>query len=478
MKKGIQTSLFKVGVISALAAGILTGCGSREERVDYAIDGITEKEQPQREGGKSGLLQFEEEEMWKETCTLKVGESESEWGVSPIFEDIQVNANISVPQTQQVAVIEVEEPVFDAAYEKTLAENIFDSKEIYYGDIAHLPRKDLEKLQPDQLTQEQKEILNHIDIANAGDIYTLADEYKVDEYIGSYAGILYHLSFAELAGERCRQKQIIMTPQNLEEICPEKYRKQEDLACTPWMFGDWAENECRLSEDDAKKEARLFIENLGLDYSVISCTRPLIWGDSSEIYDLTGVGESDTWGVNGYVFSFDLGIDDISFVDFGTEDDYGHYWYYGSEWSWLNIDTEGNTQYSLNARLDIYITDQGIVRMVINNPMEITGVSEGVELLPLDTIKRMTKEIMEKQWKSLRFDYDTKYFDEMELIYFRVQDKDNLRKYSYVPTWRLSSVTRDTAAHKITIRNPVFINAIDGSAVDYFNEIYDMQPIE
>lgn len=39
-------------------------------------------------------------------------------------------------------------------------------------------------------------------------------------------------------------------------------------------------------------------------------------------------------------------------------------------------------------------------------------------------------------------------------------------------------VTRDTTTHKISIRNPIFINAIDGSLIDYFNELYHMPPIE
>lgn len=58
--------------------------------------------------------------------------------------------------------------------------------------------------------------------------------------------------------------------------------------CSPWMMGDWVENECRMSEEDAKREASLFAEKLGLDYPVASFIRPLLWGNPPEVISLTG----------------------------------------------------------------------------------------------------------------------------------------------------------------------------------------------
>ncbi len=478
MKRQMWAGMFGMGMSVALTAGLAAGCG-QEKKVDYTIEGISEEAQSQGKGGKSSLEQFEGEEIWKETWSSQIEEGvEMDGEIYQMVTDIQVDARVTVPQTKQMAVIEVKEPEFDENYKRNVAESLFESGEIFYGDIAHLPGKDLKKLQPDKITPEQKEILAHIDPETAGDTYKIVEAYTVNEYIGRYNGRLYNLSFAELQGEKCRLKQILLFPKDLKEVCPEKYKDQKELACTPWMLGDYAENECRLSEEDAQKEARLFVENLGLDYPVVSHIRPLVWGDPLELASLTIENKSDSWGLNGYVFSFDLGVDDISFVDFGAEEDYKHPWYYGAEWSWLNIDIEEKTQYSLNARLEVYVTDQGVIGMTANNPMEITGVSEGVELLPLDTIKRILKEALEKSWKSFRFDFTTKFFDGMELIYFRVQDKENPGKYSYVPVWRLSNVIRDPATHQITIRNPVFINAIDGSVVDFYEEIYHIPPVE
>lgn len=474
----MKTSLFKIGIMAVFASGILSGC-SQEKTVDYTIEGMPVEGQRQNSGGKRGVFQFGEDEVWKDTWTLEIGEGMALGReIIPLVTDVHVDAQIRVPQTRQMSVIEVTEPEFNEEYKEALVKNIFDSGEIYYGDIAHLPRRDLEALHPDQIRQEQREILSHIDIESAGDTYTLAEEYNVNEYIGRYDGRLYNLSLEELSGEKCRLKQIVFTPQSLQEVCPEKYKDWENLACTSWVLGDHVENECRLSEEDARKEALLFIKNLGLDYPVFSYSRPLVWGNPEEILSLTSITESESWSVNGYVFSFDLGVDDISFVDFGTEDDYKHPWYYGSEWAWLNVNIKEATQYSLNTRLEIYITDQGIVRMVANNPMEIIGVSEGVELLPLDTIKGILKEELEKNWKFFRIDFTEISFDGMELIYFRVQDKENPGKYSYVPVWRLCNVIRDPIAHQIIVRNPVLINAIDGTVIDFYNEVYHVPPVE
>ncbi len=252
------------------------------------------------------------------------------------------------------------------------------------------------------------------------DTYTHVEEYDANDYIGSRAGRLYRLSFTEEEGERCLLRQITLTPQNLQEVCPEKYKTLDDPVCSPRILGDNAENECGISEEEALEEAIRFQQSLGLEYSVVSQVCPLVWSDAGSLMSFTDGGNSDKWGVNGYAFSFDLGMEGSSFVDFGSETDYMHNLYFGCGTERLNLDIKEKTQCSLNARLNLYVTDQGVIHMTANNP----------------------------------------------------------QKYSYVPAWRLALVAKDTAAHQISIRNPIFINAIDGSLIDYYCELYNMPPMD
>lgn len=411
MKSMFTKRICSTVILAILGAGLLTGC-SREKTEDYSTEGTAQEEQPQN-SNSSGLAQFEGEEIWEDAVDV---ETEDGYLI-----DVHIDAKVSVPQSKEMSVIAVEAPAFDAGFKETLAKNIFDS-------------------------------------------------YDADDYIGSRAGRLYRLSFTEEEGERCLLRQITLTPQNLQEVCPEKYKTLDDPVCSPRILGDNVENECEMSEEEALEEAIRFIQSLGLEYSVVSHVCPLVWSDAG--------GNSDEWSVNGYVFSFDLGVDGISFVDFGSETDYMHNLYLGYGTERLNLDIKEKTQCSLNARLDLYVTDQGVIYMTANNPQKITDVVEGVELLSLDTVKGILKNELETNWKSLRFSSHSKFFTAMELIYFRIQDKENPQKYSYVPAWRLALVAKDTAAHQISIRNPIFINAIDGSMIDYYCELYNMPPIE
>lgn len=475
-----QTHFFLLGLTIVLAAGFLSGCG-REKNVDYDIPGIVEEEKSGTESARSSLAQFSEGERWRENWTSNTIE-DAGWDGHLYMRttEVHVDAPISVPSVNYMSVIEVEEPEFNEDYQRELAGEIFDSADIYYGDLTHLPRRELETLQTELLSLEQKEILEQMDMTQAKDTWCPVEAYDTDTYVGSYGGHLYQLSFTETGqpGDRSRTKQILFEPRNLQEVCPEVYQELDDLTCMAYNLGNLTENECLLSKEDAEKEARLFVDALGLDYSVVSRIDPLVWGDPERLAFLTGLEEQEDWGVNGYVVILDLGLDGISFVNFGMEENYSHYFYYGTEWKWLNIEFPDNPAYSLNARLTLFITDQGIIRMEACSPMVITGVSEGVGLLPVATVKDLIKESLNKNWKQFRMDFNEKFFDELGLIYFRVRDQENPNQYSYVPVWRLATVTRDFFTGQFSVRDPILINAIDGSIVDFYAELYDMQPAE
>lgn len=487
MRKRKHTYLVRVSLFWALSMANLSGC-NEEKKVDYTIKETIEgqAESESLEVGKTDLNQFAGEADWKESLMVKIGETEWEGQLVDSMMEIKIEAPIIVPQVEEMSVIEVEEMEFDAEWRGTIAENIFEEGQIFYWDVSHLPKKDLRERQKllardeemllsadsylfygegDEILTRYANLQDTVDnIEAAPDTYTPVEKYTVNEYIGTYEGRMYYLTFAEIAGNRWddyrRMRQIVFMVRDLNEVCPEKFQEQESLVCSPWMRGDWIDNQCKISEEEALEKAEKFAEQLGLDYSVYSYSRPLLWGRPGDA--VTEENADGDWGIDGYVFYFDLGVDDLSFVEYGAEEDY---WCFGQN-------TDKNALYSMKSQLEIYVTDLGVIRMVANNPMEITGVSEGVELLPLDIVKNIMQGTMNEEWDvlSLTDNYGV-IADNMELIYFRVSDKENSGKYSYVPAWRLANVTRDRALHRTTIRIPVVINAIDGSFINIHEEM-------
>ncbi len=478
----VKIRICQTAFVAALAAGLLAGCGE-EKTIDYSIEG-TAKEEQQQEGGSSRLEQFADAGVWKEEWHLKYKNADGQMEDAGL--QIRVDAPVTVPKTAQMSVVEAQEPEFDAAYKEKIASRLFESGEIYYADYSHLPKKDLEEilagnmawdtvynmavlnspLSVEQLNAESRELQAALDnIENAGDSYVAVEDYMGNQYIGLYEGRLYNLSFAEAEGfnDFCRRKRITWAVRNLREVCPEKMKEQEQLTVTPWTRGSWVENQCQISEEEARKEAEQFVDRLGLDYSVYSDTTPLMWGEPLNRAEVAGGTQSDDLYVDGYVFAFDLGVDGISFVGYGMEEDY-------KDFS-SNRDKADEKQYSMDSRLQVYVTDKGVIKVEADNPIEITGVKESVGLLSLDAVKGIMKEKTAEQDDSIHlFPLDQSGFNEMELIYFRVRDRENPGKYSYVPTWRLAVVTRDGLMNRLGIRNPVLVNAIDGSLIDFYDE--------
>ena len=482
-KKGKNT--LRMAFLLSLCMGILSGCG-KEKTVDYTIEGIAETVQPPLEAAKSGIDQFAGEEVWVETWdNVKIGETEWDGVMLDTIAGYDVDAKIILPQAKQMSVIEVKEPEFDAEFRRTMAENIFGTDGIYYGDVAHMTKRDLQEIQnyiakgstvsmtplrygfSVNVNKEKYEnlydALEHIE--DAPETYTQVAEYNTDEYLGTYEGQMYRLIFGvwppDSSNEYRSCKKITLMVKNLYEVCPEDVKEVKNLVCSAWTMGDWVENECALSEEEALKEAEAFVEKLGLDYTVHSYTYPLLWGTPPQY--VTEDSVADGWCVNGYVFYFDLGVDGISFVNYGTEEEYYSF----------GENADKNAKYSMVARLQIYVTDKGVIKMVADNPVEIINISEDVKLLPLDTVKSIMKESASTHWDALSFWGNGGYgncFDEMELLYFRISDKENPGRYSYVPAWRLGAVTRYPMSGKIRIDIPILINAIDGSFINFGDE--------
>ena len=321
-----------------------------------------------------------------------------------------------------------------------------------------------------------------METARDTDDYIPVDGYTVNEYIGTLRGSAYELSFTERTNERDadafihhRTKEIAFVPKDVHEICPKELSASEYLHCFPGTRSV-SGNQCELTEEQAKEEAWNFIDKLGLEYPVFAYSRPLLWsGNFGNDVPTTWTGYYGDMVVNGYVFFYDFGIDDVSVVGYGIEKGYSNLY--------LKKKDSEPMRYSLEARIQIYVTDEGVIQMNAYNPLETTGVSANVGLLPLDTIYEIMEEQLTDHLAKLRFAY-TNFneeipLDKMELIYFRVRDEANPGYYSYVPTWRLGELAGTVETQREQeeepfypmVKNTVLINAIDGSPIDLFDEV-------
>lgn len=459
-----------LGLTLGLGMNSLMGCGGKT--VDYDVEGVTESEQEGSSGGKRDLEQFASAPAWQDEWTAVNTKGNTV--------TLSIDAQISVPQAERMSVVEVEEPAFNAAYKESVAKRIFGSEEVYYNDLEHLPKKELEKLRMrclewmDERAGDAEALETELSdydelLETAKDAYTLVDAYDVDEYLLEHDGISYELAFEEMedavtVGDvTLKRKGVHLYPKDISEVCPEEWKGKNMAYHNLPDMGTAVENQCKFSEEEAQKLARRFVDKLDMGYSVLGYSKPLFWVEvkvSDEIPD---------YFPNGYIFCYDAGIDGVSFTAFGSQDQYMNY---GNKKG-----AEGE-RYLLDSTLVVYVTDKGVIRMDVMNPVEITGVSGGTGLLPFDEVKGIVKKQINEHFGTFCFDYtadDRKVtFNNMELIYFRIRDRENPGHYSYVPTWRLSEVTEweyDLRPLSFFIRNPVLINAIDGSVIDFYDEV-------
>lgn len=413
MKKQIGNPLVCAGFAAALAIAMLMGCAG-EKKVDYHIDGVEKEPQTDGDSPKGTIAQFAEETAWNEIWNIEEGVEETV--------HVTVDAQVLVPDVKEMYVVEVTVPKFDVAFKERAVKIIFGGEDVSCDD-------------------------------------------ETDEYTGKMDGITYTLRFDEHFGEEgyyTDSQWFSLQAKNFEEICPEEYEGYVHHMEHPYMFNDVymeaAENECKLSLQEAEKIARNFLEEFGLEYPVLAYTKPLIWGD--ETLDSRTCNK---WPANGYVFTYNYGVENVSFTDLG--------------YSYVNLVMEEGKipRYSMYASATVYVTDKGVIFMVADNPVETVSISDSVELLPLDTIKEIMKEEMTNRYGDFRFIFkwaaNELEFTHMELIYFRVNDKENPERYSYVPAWRLSEQIGQYGQWNSEIRNPVIINAIDGSVISIFDEI-------
>lgn len=256
--------------------------------------------------------------------------------------------------------------------------------------------------------------------------------YDIETVFGMRNGIVYRVDFTD---NEEGTDTISMVPDNWSDVFPEGLEVTEGypaFLCELEPVDTGEENQCRYTVDEAKKLAAAFMEAAG--YTSLDCMEEysLDWEGSYN----TETEEYDRFQY-GYEFHFFPEFEGVCYTEFGC--------------------------YPTQAVLRVF--DEGVVSMVIRNPMNVIRVTEGVALLPLETVQSIIINELLQNVDQFQFtpQNHAKYliFDEMALIYLRVEDENEEAHFSYIPAWRLcrSNEYNDYDSE------PVFINAMDGTVI-------------
>lgn len=377
-------------------------------------------------------------------------------------------------------------------YKKNFLSIVFGGGEIYYHDDAHRTKAEWEDQIADleariainkdtiQGQQLESDVISEADAflasledelqecrsyqQSAPEDYVPADSFDdCNEFIGYRDEIPFTVDF-EMNDDKTISS-IRMKCMDGRLCVPESLRGYDGVEIFDLQRPvDADANQCSMSMEEAKQLADQFIDDIGRSGQVCWRTEDAWWSAYTEHNE-----ESVSWieyvedVVCGYRFVYGTGVDGKAFAEYGGMTVFDNC-RTAIEDTWGEAEEVSGGFYDSKDRISLVVTDAGVVDVAMDYPVDVTNVTGQVELLPLDSVKGIMKnEVMEHA-----DDYDftqSKYYNTMELMYFRLKNDGKQGSYSYVPAWCLSAKIGETRQHA------VLVNAIDGSVIYIEDEL-------
>lgn len=445
MRKHTRILAAAMTIIEAIVIISLTGCAGK--KVDYGNESESKETK-----NMSALADIKADSGWKENFTIQTGNGEK---------TVYVNANIVVPDFDNMSVVEVENVKIDADYKKRFLDLYFGGNEYYYHDPDHYTVDELNKVIEDwQKTQDEthmewleQRLAEYRDkLETAKTTYTVAKDLESCEVFAGYKGDV----FCEVEFEAHKVHAYALSQSGTDYGPPSLRNEDYDTITQTFQDEDLKDkadetsNEGSKSAASTKKEAGDFLSKLGMQNQVErgECECSWIGFNNSE------EGNDYQTAVWGYIYSYATGIDGITFKD-GLDRDT-----YFSVYETNDSDTDDVT---LPDSTLLTVTDDGIIDVQLEYPVNVTQIYKDVELISLKNIEQIIKaEITENPDK-----YDTaSSFNKLQLSYLKIRSDSEQGKYSYVPAWVLSRMVDYSSE-----RNAIFVNAIDGTIIDLENSL-------
>ena len=445
MRKHTRILAAAMTIVEAIVIISLTGCSGK--KVDYGNESESKETK-----NMSALADIKADSDWKENFTIQTGNGEK---------TVYINANIVVPDFDNMSVVEVENVKIDADYKKRFLDLYFGGNEYYYHDPDHYTVDELNEVIEDwQKTQDdthsewlEQQLAEYRDkLETAKTTYTVAKDLENCEVFAGYKGDV----FCEVEFEAHKVHAYAWYQSGTDYGPPSLRNEDYDTITQTFQDDDLKDKADETSNEgskfaaSAKKEAGNFLSKLGMQDLVERGECECGWigfNNSEEGNDY----QTATWG---YIYSYATGIDGITFKD-GLDRDT-----YLSVYETNDSDTDDVT---LPDSTLLTVTDDGIIDVQLEYPVNVTQIYKDVELISLKNIEQIIKaEITENPDK-----YDTtSSFNKLQLGYLKIRSDSEPGKYSYVPAWALSRMVDYSSE-----RNAIFVNAIDGTIIDLENSL-------
>lgn len=408
---------------------------------------------------------------------------------SGVSVNIDVNAYTTIPDLGRMSVVEVERYEFSEKNKKEIIEGLFGGEVCYYEmgkrpefivnkllQDARERQKDVEDVwksdQEREMTQDEyefekddyerelkdvkaeiKKYEKYLKKAPKDFVKIKEDDYKGNQYLGERDGIQYEFSYETGHDEYGESATINMEPYDANDVTPDSLQGNAYayLGAETTGIEHQSENQCKISKEDAEEAAKDFVQKAGFPDLIKTEEGVLMWVGTKEN------GDSVEPTMDGWHFAYSPGVEGAAFTDSGFES------------SGVSVDGKDSTfgKYSMNCSVHVYVTDKGVIEAKWNNPIQIISSVPGVKLLPFAAIKDIVRNQMTEyaEYFIKNKDKKTIRFDRMELVYCRVSDPDDEKKFTYVPTWRL----RNNSGVENTI---FFVNAMDGSLIKEWDVVW------
>ena len=409
-KKWVLLGMVLLGICCLLACSGKSGRGGTED---------TRK----KKESSADVSQFSEINgtTWQDSWVEKTA--------SGVSVNVEVNAYTTIPDLKRMSVVEVEKYKLNKKNKKELLEGIFGKEIWYYEDDQKKAPKDFVKLEE--------------------------NDYKGTQYLGERDGVRY-LFQCETSYEHGEHIYMSMRPCDEKDVAPNALKECVYVGRSPGSCAaaKKLENQCKISKEEAEKEAGDFLQKAGFPDMVRTGDGMLMWDGANENGEMAGRV------CDGWYFDYSQGVEGAAFTDFGY-DSGGVVMEFESSDSPGTVDPDSYYhKYSMECRSHICVTDQGVVEATWGNPIRTLSSVSGVKLLSFDTIKKSIRSQM-TEYAEYCYQHRNKKavtFSKMELVYRRVPDPDDEDKFTYVPAWRL----RNASAVGDVV---YFINAVDGSLI-------------
>ena len=445
MRKHTRMLAAAMTIVEAIVIISLAGCAGK--KVDYGNESEIKETK-----NMSVLADIRADSGWNENFTIQTGNGEK---------TVYVNANIVVPDFDNMSVVEVENVKIDADYKKRFLDLYFGENEYYYHDPDHYTVDELNEVIEDwQKTQDEihnewleQQLVEYRDkLETAKTTYTVAKDLENCEVFAGYKGDV----FCEVEFEAHKVHAYAWYQSGTDYGPPSLRNEDYDTITQTFQDDDLKDkadetsNEGSKSAASAKKEAGNFLSKLGMQDLVErgECECSWIGFNNSE------EGNDYQTAVWGYIYSYATGIDGIAFKDGFDMDTYL------SGYEAIDSDIDDVT---LPDSTLLTVTDDGIIDVQLEYPVNVTQIYKDVELISLKNIEQIIKaEITENPDK-----YDTtSSFNKLQLSYLKIRSDSEQGKYSYVPAWALSRMVDYSSE-----RNAIFVNAIDGTIINLENSL-------